>query len=72
MSCEASCKIPRYLYLPAGMESVEGWKAGDTGYLVVLLPPHKDTEGAKQYWRCNSRKELSKDTIGGIFLLIFF
>ena len=51
MSCEASCKIPGYLYLPAGMESVEGWKAGDTGYLVVLLPPHKDTEGAKRYWR---------------------
>ena len=23
------------------------WKAGDTGYLVVLLPPHKDTEGVK-------------------------
>ena len=23
------------------------WKAGDTGYLVVLLHPNKDTEGVK-------------------------
>ena len=23
------------------------WKAGDTGYLVVLLRPNKDTEGVK-------------------------
>jgi hypothetical protein len=53
------------------MESVEGWKAGDTGYLVVLLPPHKDTEGAKQYWRCNSRKELSKDTRRNFFAHFF-
>jgi hypothetical protein len=35
------------MYTYTGMESVEGWKAGDTEYLVVLLPPNKDTEGQK-------------------------
>ena len=47
------------------MESVEGWKAGNTGYLVVLLPPHKDTEGAK-------RTGVAKRYSPGIFLIISY
>ena len=52
---------------------MEGWKAGDTEYLVVLLPPNKDTEGAKRYWRCKVEKNyylVNDRNIGPEFFLI--
>ena len=49
---------------------MEGWKAGDTEYLVVLLTPNKDTEGCKTILEMQSRKKLLKDTGPEFFLIM--
>ena len=49
---------------------MEGWEAGDTEYLVVLLTPNKDTEGCKTILEMQSRKKLLKDTGPEFFLII--
>jgi hypothetical protein len=36
---------------------LEGW---GYGYLVVLWPPNKDTEGAKRHWRCKIDKKYKR------------